>query len=377
MSLHCTHCQSAIEVFDEARQIATCPSCSQIVDLQPQMAGTARMRAPVELPQGMTMRRWWDGPRDPSNPGNLEIKRRWLRSKHFMFLLIVTAATAFVAHGWTQVAEASAFLIIATIVVVSWDLRLLQMFVNATTITVTGDRVRVRNGPMPSLLFKSHDVSASQLKQLYATKWGSVFEVGAELQDGSRMSLIRPLVTEEQALYVEQTLENQLGIVDFEVEGELEAANLPGGTPAPVSSGAGGAIAVVPIIVGIALFAAFSAFSSSLEGSLKMSGELGDTTFTPDGCESGQLNGFFGAQLTSEASSSTIVRAIKDPAKGTMIAVEQGGKKPVVFTPEQCKKLEVNVRRTNTSVNEVWVVEGHTSADCPGLQGTVKFDGCH
>lgn len=98
---------------------------------------------------------------------------------------------------------------------------------------------------------------------------------------------------------------------------------------------------------------------------------------TRDHCASGQLAGLFGVALTSEASPGLVVRAMRDPTRGTLIAVERGGHKPVVITPESCTSSQVNVSRTSTVVNDVWAVKGSASADCPGLNAAVTFDGCH
>ena len=386
MSFQCTQCLSSIDPssVDEARQIATCGSCGRIVDLQPQFqrsssepAPAPRLRGMVELPAGMAMRRWWEGTRTEGDPGGLEIKRRWLRTKHFAFLAVAVCAAAGVAYLWTNGVEPAWLSVVGTLFVVSFAFRLVPMFVNTTTIRVWDDRVEVRHGPVPSLLFRDRTVTRAELKQLYAAKWGALYEVGAELGDGSKVSLIRPLVSEEQALFVEQQIERQLGIVDIAVEGELGAANLPTGKPAAVSSGAGATLAVVPLIVIVSVFLFFSALSSSTEGSFELAGQLGDQTFAPDHCASGQLDGFFGVALTSEASPGLVVRAMRDPTRGTLIAVQRNGHKPVVLSPEECTSLQVNVSRTSTNVNDVWAVRGSASADCPGLKGSVTFDGCH
>lgn len=328
------------------------------------------------MPAGLTMRRWWDGPAGGDTPGGLEIKRRWLRSKHFAFLAVALLLVAGVAHLWSSAFEPAGLRIAATVFASLFALRLVPMFTNSTTIRVLGDHIEVVHGPLPTLMFRNQSVSASQVSQLFAAKWGAVYEVGAELKDGSRLSLVRPLVSELQALFVEQVLEKELGIVDYEVGGELDAANLPG-TPARVSSGLGGAIAVGPIVLIIAVVMFLSAFSSSTQGSFTLGGDLGDTTFTPDWCESGQLKGFHGVELTSDASPGLTVRAMQDPVRGTLLVVARGGGKPVVITPEECTSLHVRVERGNTNVNDVWAVGGSASADCPALKGTVTFDGCH
>lgn len=377
MGLECTYCQATIDdsAVDQARQIATCGSCGRIIDLQarPAESPRPRMRSSVELPAGMEMRRWWKGQRADNDGDGLELTRRWLRSKHFVMLGVAILIAVGLGYGWSNAFEPQGLLIAGTIIVGVFIIRLLPMFVNTTRIRVSADEIDVTHGPIPTLMFRNQNVSTSNLKQLFATKFGALYEVNAELGDGSKVTLVRPLVSEEQALYVEQALEQRLGIVDYEVDGELESV----GKPAAVSSGAGGAMVIVPIALVFGAFMMFSAFSASLEGSFKMSGELGNMTFTPTGCESGQLHGFAGAQMTAKDAPGTVVRAIKDPVRGTLIAVEHPGQQPIVLSPDKCELLNVSVRNNGNIVNDVYAVMGSASAKCEGFEGVVKFDGCH
>lgn len=86
---------------------------------------------------------------------------------------------------------------------------------------------------------------------------------------------------------------------------------------------------------------------------------------------------FFGVELTAKEAHGTVVRVLRDPVRGTLIVVERGGGKPIVLSPEECTTLQVQVTKTNTSINDVWVVEGSARVDCPELNGSVTFDGCH
>ncbi len=371
MSLACPHCQSSIDdaAVDRTREIATCGSCGRIVDLQQPVAAEAekpRMRDPVELPAGMVL---------TDDVEALIIGRRWLRAKHFVLLAILGGLSAYVAYLWND-GGFSPLLALGTLILVSWDLRLLGMFINTTTIRATHAQVDVRHGPVPSLMFKNQSVPAADIRQLFAAKWGPVFEVGAEMNDGRRIPLVRPVVSEEQAIFVEQRLEQRLGLVDFEVPGELGVLT---SVPAPVSTGAGGALVALPLLIvpaGFLIFAAASA--SSVEGTLEGSGErIGAMTFAADDCSSGETRGFFGVELRSSTSPGTVIRPMRDPVRGVLIAVDRGGDSPVVLTPQDCTTLNVHVERTNTNINDVWGVRGHAHAECDELRGRVTFDGCY
>jgi len=325
------------------------------------------LRQPVSLPEGMAI---------GEDSAGITIRRWWRRRKHLGILAVLIVLGALVAYRWMNVGY-SVPLLIGTIVLGAWYLRLLPMLVNTTTVRVTADRIEVRHGPLPTLLFRNQSIAAAELRQLFAARWAAVYEVGAELNDGRRISLVRPLVSEEQALFVEQQLERRLGIVDVAVTGALESEKrFP--TDVPARRGVG-ALALLPIVfVGVALFAFYKITSSEVGGSFTASGpRLGTFSFAPDDCSSGQKRGFFGVELTSSDSPDTLVRAVRDPVRGTLIAVERAGSKPIVLTPEECRSLHVRVDQTSTNINDVWVVEGSATVDCAELRGEITFEGCH
>lgn len=138
----------------------------------------------------------------------------------------------------------------------------------------------------------------------------------------------------------------------------------------------------MPIFIAVAMLGTAPIFflaSSDIEGSLRTSGRLGDATFVPDHCESGQAFGFFGVELSSEAQPGRRIRLLRDALKGSMVTVEvTGASQPLaVFGAADCRRIDVNVRKTNTIVNSIYVVEGRASIECPELVGTVQFGGCH
>jgi hypothetical protein len=73
-----------------------CGSCGHLIDLQPQLASPqavpaapsaprARMRPPVALPRGLSIR---EEGSTFGKGGTIVVSRRWLRSKHYVMLLL-------------------------------------------------------------------------------------------------------------------------------------------------------------------------------------------------------------------------------------------------------------------------------------------------
>jgi hypothetical protein len=364
--LHCSSCQAVIGPanIDTRRELATCTRCGRLMDLRqvPRAPAPApgaedavrpRARPRVQLPFGMSMTTLAD---------RLIIRRRWLRQKHWFLLFIIGGAGAYVAYLWTSL-EPSVWLVLGTLFVLSWNYNLAAMFVNS---------------PLPSPFARNAAATKAQIEQLYSAKHGAAFAVQAKLKAGEPLRLVAPLVTAEQAMFVEQTLERVLGLVDFAVEGELgsEAISVDGKQPVAARAGAGLALLIpvfVASMVGLFMFVA----SSEVSGKLQASDALGTWTFEPDDCNSGQLEGFGGVILKSSKDSGRVVRVIKDPVRGSLVVVAAAGKPNHVISPETCPRLVVNVRRGNTNINDVWTQDGNVSLECKELSGSISFAGCH
>jgi len=116
-------------------------------------------------------------------------------------------------------------------------------------------------------------------------------------------------------------------------------------------------------------------FTSDIEGSLELRGELGAAAFRPQDCSSGQVHGFSGVELTT-ASSVRRVRLIEDALGRSEVAVLQQHSEPVVVRPSDCKTFELQLVRTDTVTNDVYLMEGKVELDCPSVRGRVKFARC-
>lgn len=374
--VQCSDCRAVIAPanIDTQRDLATCGQCGRLMDLRrvprPGFAAeamkTARARPPVELPVGMSVK----------TGVKVVIRRRWLRAKHWFLLALFGGAAAYVAHLWTSM-EPNAWLVVGTLFVLSWNFNVAVMFVNSTIVTADAMGVDVRHGPLPSLFARKASVEKSQIEQLYSGQHGPRFAVMAKLKSGRVMPLVAPLITAEQALFVEQQLERILGLADFRVEGELNdpGVDLAGKAPAGAASGAAVAF-LVPAFIAAILALFFFMARTEVSGRLQAKGALGSWAFTPDDCSSGQREGFGGVVLSSKHDSRQ-VRVVRDPVRGNLVVVATPGQPNQVLAGEGCSRFQATANRTNTSINDIWVVEGSLSIDCAELSGSVKYDGCH
>lgn len=379
----CPHCQTPLDptAIDRTREIATCGRCGRLVDLRAQPgqaqapaaapASTLRRARPaVPMPPGMTLATNLLG-------NELTLRRPWLRGKHWVMLMVFAGATATAVYFWAT-AGASTWLVIGTLFVLSWDYNLACMFLNRTEITANRQGITVRHGPLPSLFGFNRNVQRDDLKQLYAAKHGALFAVRAQrASQEAPLTLVAPLITAEQALFVEQQLERALGLADYAVEGELGTPVTAQGQPQPgAKSGAAVALAVPAIAGGaIALFAI--AANTQVKGTLNANGALGTWSFQPDDCYSGQREGFGGVVLTSKTTPQRLVRVLNDPVRGTLLVVATQGQPNQIVDSTNCKRFHTKAERTNTNINDIWVVDGDVAVECAQIAGSVTFTGCH
>lgn len=130
--------------------------------------------------------------------------------------------------------------------------------------------------------------------------------------------------------------------------------------------------------------------TGTVEGKLEATG--GETwTLTKGECYSGQRENYFGVIGFGAKESGIAVKIAKDPIKGWAAIVnipetcasqvESGGCKARVLTADGCDVLQAAVSRTNTTVNDIRVLEGSLQLDCKvddvHLKGKLTFDNCH
>lgn len=161
----------------------------------------------------------------------LEIRRNWFSAAAFFLLfftifwngfMIVWHTIALSMGAWFM----SCFGLIHTGVGLFMIYYTTACFMNTTTIRVGNGSLDVSSGPLP--WFGAVSLQSSAIKQLYCRekinrgKNGAhvTYEVVA-ITNGQRKDLVSGLTDAEQALYIEQEVENHLGIEDTAVRGEL------------------------------------------------------------------------------------------------------------------------------------------------------------
>ena len=118
---------------------------------------------------------------------------------------------------------------------------------------------------------------------------------------------------------------------------------------------------------------------AKVEGQFQSEGnELGTWTLVPTACRSGQRMGFHGVLLGVPDDDEHLVRVARDPATGALVvsARKPGTDQVGVFSG--CD-LEGELHQTNTSVNEIWGMEGSISIECPDddFSGQATFSDCY
>jgi hypothetical protein len=146
------------------------------------------------------------------------------------------------------------------------------------------------------------------------------------------------------------------------------------------------AMVVGPIVASILLI---GDSTGEVKGEIRGSGPLvGDFTFKPDACGSGQSDGFLGVFLGAVDRSDARVKVFKDPLYGEVVLLQvpdscDGPRcKQVILKGESCAEFAVRIEKTNTTINDVRVLDGELHLECAlasgdKISGDVRFEGCH
>jgi len=145
-------------------------------------------------------------------------------------------------------------------------------------------------------------------------------------------------------------------------------------------------VTAVPIVAMVA----FGVFDEGVvTGELRGSGPLlGEVAFQADACRSGQPDGFQGVYVGATGRSDARLKAFEDPIHGSLVLLQVPGScegprcKQVLLTAETCTQFAVRIRKTNTTINEVRVLDGELSLECAlasgdRIAGELRFEGCH
>jgi len=127
----------------------------------------------------------------------------------------------------------------------------------------------------------------------------------------------------------------------------------------------------------------------SISGKVESKGTLGDWVLETGPCQSGQRENFFGAVAFGPEGSGIAIKVVKDPTKGWAAVINKpetcksgaAACKAVTVTGDGCAKFDIVVEPTNTTVNDIKVVEGKLDIECVdgnnSIKGTLNLSYCH
>ena len=117
---------------------------------------------------------------------------------------------------------------------------------------------------------------------------------------------------------------------------------------------------------------------------------LGDWTFAPDTCRSGQRRDFLGVSLTAQAHPGLRVDIVDDPLEGLAVAVHQDNRcddrvacPPITLRASTCTAVDGEVvRDLHRLTNNIFHMDGWLTINCGiegggRLEGELSFSDCH
>lgn len=228
MKIVCPNCRVPVAADDMnlSTGLAKCRTCNNVFrfDTAPELAAApARARPLAGKPEKVAI--------SESN-GELTIAYRWFSPKFIFLTLFCLFWDGFLVF-WYGMALASGNLIMTVFPVlhvavgIGLTYWVVCGYLNTTTLTLDGSRMRVRHSPLPWP--GSRDYAIAEVRQLYCEEKVSrgrngvsyTYNLGALLHDGRRKTVISGADSPDLPLFLEQHAEAWMRITDAPVAGEL------------------------------------------------------------------------------------------------------------------------------------------------------------
>ena len=222
MQLHCPNCQHNIEEdnINVVKTIAVCKSCNNLFDFTNELKH-ATLPVPhhevVHVPSGVDLTEYRD---------SLEITLDWRRSSSsflFMFSLfwngfmVVWCSIALMNGAWPMLLFSIPFIAVGVWLLYS---SVGYMF-NTTTFFVDEHFLAVEHRPINFLAQRDKYYTPEEVDQLYVKRHSPgesngrkvyAYEVHLKLKNGKDVNLIKNLKSEDAAWFIEQRIEQYMGI---------------------------------------------------------------------------------------------------------------------------------------------------------------------
>jgi hypothetical protein len=222
--LSCAACQQTYrpEDIDTALGVAHCDACGTVSELS---ARTRRVDRPVRAAPAST--RW-----KTVDENALALEYRWFGLEGVFMLLFTTfwCGSIFTMISGIAVSD-GVFAALPMLAVphvwigVGLAYYSLATLLNTTEIFAEDGRLTVRHGPVP--WWGSRDVRIDEIDQFYVERSGvrvnkqPRWNLALMSKSGTGQVLVRLIATESEALWLEDTIERKLAIVDRPVPGEV------------------------------------------------------------------------------------------------------------------------------------------------------------
>jgi hypothetical protein len=234
VAFKCPNCASPLKAddWDTASGIIKCSYCRALstVPAAASSGGSSReadlARPPVPLPPGLKVE---------EGPLGLTIQRRWFSWIAIFLIPFCIAWNSILLFMFTGMFSSRGelpwivyvFPIGHVAVGVGVAYFTLALLLNSTRISAESGLIRIRHSPLP---WRGNlDLDASNLDQLFCKEKVNrgkngvhyTYEVWAVTRDGKSRKILGTSLEQDQALYIEQKLEQALGVKDRPVSGEV------------------------------------------------------------------------------------------------------------------------------------------------------------
>ncbi len=227
INIRCPNCENSIEASELNMELAIgrCLDCNRVFSLAEQVPDAKLTR---DRPQVQPSRSW----NEEEVGSELILSHRWLGCQA-LFLVFFTLVWCSFLVGWYAFAIGSGNLIMQLVPILHLAVGVflvyvtLCSFVNTTTIRIMKGLLTIRTGPLP---WKGNkDLPADEIDQLYvkarlsySRKRGSSVShsLCALMKSGEEVPVIASVGSPEDAVYLEQRIEDFLGIIDRPIHGE-------------------------------------------------------------------------------------------------------------------------------------------------------------
>ncbi|MFO0761644.1 MAG: hypothetical protein U0359_34700 [Byssovorax sp.] len=247
MDLTCKDCGAAIDAANTHLdgRLAECPACQRALDAPPHL-GHVEAEAPLDwirprvpMPEGISIVEDAGGERAPGSyrhgpggPGRLVIVLRWISGNFLGLLVICFGLDLLGLLTWRGdiVVEGSVFAGSVMLVAAAFlNYALIARLLNRTWIIADRGKLTIRHAPVPWATTRT--IQVADLAQLFCKKvvmQGTdgapdtfTYTLAAVTTNGEQIDLVDDLPEVDQALFLEQRLEERLGIADVPVAGEV------------------------------------------------------------------------------------------------------------------------------------------------------------